>query len=1193
MTPRRLKILHLLSEYPPAKVYGLGTFGHGLTRAQAAAGDEVHVVTNSHGGAEDDVLRDGVHLHRIHHPNPPCPSSGQGEVYQWNHGVVSRVLDRLDALRDVDVVCGHDWLSVIAAREVAEVLERPLVVTFHDEVIGKLAGVLDQETRLTRDLEALTAHDANHVIANSHYIARQVARHYGLPPERITAIPGGIDPALFEVNAPGRTADFRAALAREDELLVVFAGRLDPEKGLGVLTRAIEQVTEARKDVRFAIAGTGRREDALRAAVGERARLLGYVKGEARSYLFRAADVVVIPSVYEPFGLVALEAMLCESAVVVSSAGGLAEIVRHERDGLVIPVGDPAALGEAVLRLAEDRGLRRRLAQAAATRARHEFSWTEIARRTRQVYERVVGRSPALCRAQPTLPPSARVTAVLETRDAPLHLETALEGLRRTEHLAFEVRVVDGSGPGAAERVLRAVDGARARGLDVRRVTCASEALAQATGEYVLFQTDEVEVPPGAEGWLTGLIWLMEDAGATSVSPTLASRADVGRAPHVDDEPRSMDAASPDCVLVRRGDLVGGSRVPVERPGRAHWRHPVRLVHSAGEARREPGAPYQAAPSTSLPVSIVVVAYQGRQLTSEALDAVLAHSRRPFELVLVDNGSRDGTQELFLELERRRDPAVSIQVLRNAENLGYPLAANQGARAARGRHVVLLNNDTRVRPGWLEALLAAASSAPKVGVVTAKVLNMDGTVQSSGGVLHHPDGAFTIPHASEDRLAPTVTERRELDNAGGPCLLLTRELLEAVAPDGQVFDPAFTPGYFEDSDLCLRAREAGFSLLCEPAAEVSHHGKATANLVAREGRVDVWGQFERNKRRFYERWRGRLEADERRRREREEDAPRLKVVLCYHRSATTTAAHLERALRREHDVVAAGRGQPLDLGGHASAKDLVEAAGGDADLLLVVEGETYLPRSLETCPCPTALWAIDNHLHADPARVGQGGHFALARAFDHLFIAQRDYEAAFRARGLAPTWLPLACAPDAHARAPAPAQRDLDVVFVGHVLPIHSRRRALLDRLRVRFRLEERQGVFGEDMARLHARAKVVFNCSLAGDLNMRVFEGLASGAVVVTDRIENGLERFFAPGEHLLAYDDRSLEDVVAAALADDARRVEVAGRGQRLALRHHTYLQRARDLVRVVRANPVPREHVSRPRHPAPVTAGQVTGP
>ena len=100
MTPRRLKSLHLLSEYPPAKVYGLGTFGHGLTRAQAAAGDEVHVVTNSHGGTEDDVVRDGVHLHRIAFPNPPCPSSGQGEVFQWNHGVVSRVLDRLDVLRD-------------------------------------------------------------------------------------------------------------------------------------------------------------------------------------------------------------------------------------------------------------------------------------------------------------------------------------------------------------------------------------------------------------------------------------------------------------------------------------------------------------------------------------------------------------------------------------------------------------------------------------------------------------------------------------------------------------------------------------------------------------------------------------------------------------------------------------------------------------------------------------------------------------------------------------------------------------------------------------------------------------------------------------------------------------------------------------------------------------------------------------
>ncbi|MCW8138147.1 MAG: glycosyltransferase [Planctomycetota bacterium] len=485
------------------------------------------------------------------------------------------------------------------------------------------------------------------------------------------------------------------------------------------------------------------------------------------------------------------------------------------------------------------------------------------------------------------------------------------------------------------------------------------------------------------------------------------------------------------------------------------------------------------------------------------------------------------------------------------------MAANQGLGPRAARDVVLLNNDTRVRPGWLEALLRARGETPRAGVVCPKVLNLDGTVQAAGGVLHTSDGGFALPHAGEDRLAPPVCARREVHNAGGPCMLLTRELLERLGG----LDEAYSPAYFEDTDLCLRAREAGFVLVYEPAAEVYHHGQATSKLVQREGRVDVWGGFEANRRRFHGRWNPRLAADEAARREPPDR--RLVVLLCYHSSVTTTAAFLERALRREHDVVTAGRGQDLDLGASATAADLVEAAGRlvgrRVDLLLVVEGETYLPRAVDDAPCATALWAIDTHLHAE-------AHLTLGASFDHLLLAQPDYLPRFRARGLDPVWLPLACDPEAHSRAPAEAPRDLDLVFVGHVRPFHARRRRVLDRLAARFRLTERQGVFGEDMARLFARAKVVVNCSLSGDLNMRVFEGLASGALVLTDRIDNGLPGFFADGEHLALYGERDLEAVADRYLSDAARRVAVAARGQRLAARHHTYADRARELVRAV---------------------------
>ena len=1088
-----MKILHLASEYPPAKVYGLGRFVHGLARAQAALGDEVHVLTNSSGGAEDGVLREGVHVHRIAFPNPPRPADGIGEVLQFQACLAGRLLSLREQLGSVDVIASHDWLVGPAAREVARALDRPLVVTFHDEVTGKHFGLLDPDARFVRDLERLTAHDANHVIANSRYVAEQLRRQLGLAPERITAIPGGIDPRLLDLPRPELLPAFRRSMGDPGDVLALYVGRLDPEKGLEALGAAFPRALERCPRLRLLVAGSGKCEERLReqlAPAAERVRFLGYVRGEALAYLYRAVDLALVPSLYEPFGLVALEGMLAGRAVVAAATGGLKEIVRAEKDGLLVPPGDPEALAAAIVRLADDPELRARLGSRASQEAVREHAWSEIATRTIDVYRRVLGERPRPC---PTLPPEP---------DRPLvSIVTAASESPRTTYPAIEV--------------------------------VASEA--EARGDYVCKLDGAAQVPPGSEGWLEALVWLLEDQGAASVSPTLHG----GQA-----EPRRGEGPPGGCVL-RKKDAPAQTGT--------HWVHPVRL------ARAEPP-----------PVSIVIVAWGCLPWTRLCVDSVLAHTPRPFELVLVDNGSPDGTRAWFQELRERLEDDVSVTVVENTENHGYPVGANQGIRAARGRDVVLLNNDARVRPGWLEALLEARGARPRVGIVAAKVLNEDGSVQSAGGVLHHPDGRFTIPGADEDRLAPPVHAARELESAGGPCMLLTRELLEAVG----AFDEAYSPGYFEDSDLCLRAREAGFVLRYAPAAEVVHRAKVTSNAVAREGKLDVWGLFRENERRFWERWAARLEADETERRAREAPGPRRRILLCYGASSTTTAAYGESALRRDHAVVTAGPGQVLDLGEEVSATELTarasERLGGEIDLLLAVEGMNYLPQGIEEAPCRTAWWAIDSHLHA---RDEGGWHFAYAPRFDLVLVAQKDHVGDYRARGCRAEWLPLACDPGVHHRFGPETGRDLDLVFVGNVLPIHARRRRLLDRLRARFALVERQGVWREDMARLFARAKIVFNCSLAGDLNMRVFEGLASGALLLTDRVENGLATLFGPDEHLALYDDDSLEREVERWLANRALREQVAARGQALVLRHHTYLHRMRELVRLAMAVPTAR--------------------
>jgi glycogen(starch) synthase len=1157
-----VRILHLSSEYPPARIYGLGRFVHGLARAQAAAGDDVLVLTNSSGGEQDDVFLQGVHVHRIEFPNPPRPSDGHGEVLQFNHGLVARFLDRRSTFEGVDVVCSHDWLTALAAREIASELDAPLVVTFHDEVVGKHFGRLDRESTFVSGLERLTAHDATAVIANSEFIASQVRKHYGA--ERVTAVHGGIDPALLEPS--GGVADFKSVLAQPGETLVTFFGRLDPEKGLEELAEAALAAGQARRELRFAIAGTGRGEEPLRrrlSSLGERVKFLGYVKGGALSLLYRASDIVVIPSLYEPFGLVALEAMLAGAAVVVSDAGGLAEIVRQGQDGLVVPVGDGDGLADAICRLTDDSKLRATLVASAQERARTEFSWARVAEKTGAIYQTAIETKRPVTSSLPPPPCRPLVSVLITTNNAPVHAEAAIRSLfARTDYPILEAVVVDTS-PAPDGRLRSVAEDLRRAG---QKITLLEEpsphpdpppaargegvrGLEASRGEYVCLFADECEVPPGGEGWLQALVWLLETQKAECVSPTLLERDGYTAEDLSFEAPRRAERSGNACLLIRRDKIRAILESPKDAPG--HWRHAVRLVHAANEAVREPTSRYFASVATRLPASIVLVAYNNLNLTRDCLDSVLANTGGAFELVLVDNGSNDGTGDYFRSLRDRLGGPTPVQVLRNSENVGYVLAANQGIRAARGSSVVLLNNDTVVKAGWLEALIAA-SRTPGTGVVTAKVLNMDGTIQSAGGILHRLDGGFTIPFQGEDRLAPPVTERREVENAGGPCMLLTRPLLLEIG----TFDEAFSPAYFEDSDLCMRARAAGMKLIYEPGAEVYHHGKATAQVVAQEGRIDLWRKFEENKKLFSSRWAkelGRARESVRVKRKRKQ-----RVLLCYHKNETTTAAYCEAALRAEHDVVTAGRGQDLDLGDDVTAAALVREVGGRVDLLLVVEGENYFPRELDDAPCPTAFWAIDNHIRATP---NNGWHFDVACDFDHVFVAQKDYVEAFRARGIVAEWLPLACDPKVHTSWSV--EKDLDVVFVGNVRPWHVRRRKLLDRLAQSFRVHEAQGAFREDMARLFSRARIVFNCSLAGDVNMRVFEALSCGSFLVTDRIANGLDGLFGEGEHLALYDDESLEAIVARYLPDEPLRASIAARGSRLVRSHHTYAHRMERIL------------------------------
>ena len=302
-----------------------------------------------------------------------------------------------------------------------------------------------------------------------------------------------------------------------------------------------------------------------------------------------------------------------------------------------------------------------------------------------------------------------------------------------------------------------------------------------------------------------------------------------------------------------------------------------------------------------------------------------------------------------------------------------------------------------------------------------------------------------------------------------------------------------------------------------------------------------------------------------------------RVLLLYHRDPTTTAAYLEPALRAYARVTVAGEGQEVHLprGLPIALPALLEKFGERFDLVLEVEGQPVDTSGHEDVDPPCAWWAIDSHLHTSYDR-----HFFLARRYDHVFVAQKHHVSRYQDWAWVPSsWLPLAADPDVFR--PVPCEPSFDVGFVGSLLAgLHDARRGLVGRLLERFEwVLVARGAFREEAARELSRCRLVFNRSLHEDVNMRVFEGMACGRPLLTDRLPSkcGLEEVARDGETAFLYDDATLEETVRGLLSEPPLLERVAQAGRAHVVAAHTYKHRAAEILRVmgfVAAAPAGRE-------------------
>ncbi len=234
--------------------------------------------------------------------------------------------------------------------------------------------------------------------------------------------------------------------------------------------------------------------------------------------------------------------------------------------------------------------------------------------------------------------------------------------------------------------------------------------------------------------------------------------------------------------------------------------------------------------------SVVILAWNGMEYLESCLDAVLAQDYLEFEVIVVDNGSTDGSPDLVAQ----RYPQVDL--IRNEDNLGFSAGNNVGLLRSSGNILVLLNQDTVVQPGWLAALVAALDRHPDAGVAGCKVLGPDGrTLQHAGGSIERP--LILGQHYGHGELDEgQFDEPRQVEYVTGAAMALKRKLLSRIGN----LDEGFYPGYFEDVDFCLRAQAAGYSVWYEPQAVVHHHESTSMRRDSLTGHY----YYHRNRMRF-------------------------------------------------------------------------------------------------------------------------------------------------------------------------------------------------------------------------------------------------------------------------------------------------------------------------------------------------------
>ncbi len=380
-----MRPLFITWEYPPIKAGGIAAHCEDLATTMADQGHEPVVITY---GTEDGVeYRDGVEIHRL------TGTDRADNTVSWSmhlgHEMEKKAIE-LSKNQSFDLVHAHDWMTVPASVGIKNTLDLPMVFTVHSTQKGR-DGIDSSYQKTIHDLEWYGTYQADQIITVGRDFSEEVRHTFDVPDDKLNYIPNGVDLEKFDNHNANLN---RGNYALDWEQIVLFVGRMYPQKGPGHLIEAMPQIIDNNPEAKFVMVGSGATEHYKGIAknkVGDKVHFPGYVSDQELISLMKNANMTVAPSVYEPFGIVPLEAAACETATVGSYVGGMKDTIVHEYTGLHTYPADSNSIEHQVSRSLNDPEWTEWLGDNARGRVEDNFRWEQISAWTTGIYKRALG----------------------------------------------------------------------------------------------------------------------------------------------------------------------------------------------------------------------------------------------------------------------------------------------------------------------------------------------------------------------------------------------------------------------------------------------------------------------------------------------------------------------------------------------------------------------------------------------------------------------------------------------------------------------------------------------------------------------------------------------------------------------------------------------------------------------------------